>query len=102
MNQFLRRAFDPWPRVWVHPQATTDRGVARAFRMTFFLLSAASILLALAQATTPPGPAAPAPSSPAAPAPSPSKAITPNDPKERMELAKKVNGLLEMDIPWHL
>jgi TonB family protein len=70
--------------------------------MTFFLLSASSILFALAQATTPPGPAAPAPSSPAAPAPSPSHAITPNDPKERMELAKKVNGLLEMDIPWHL
>jgi hypothetical protein len=27
---------------------------------------------------------------------------TPADPKQRMELAKKVNGLLGLDIPWHL
>jgi hypothetical protein len=67
--------------------------------MNFFLLSASSMLLALAQATTPAGPAATAPSSPAAPAASPSNAITPNDAKERMELAKKVNGFWKWISP---
>jgi hypothetical protein len=65
----------------------------------------AFLLLALAQAAT-------APQSPAAASPSPSVATpatagnnvdTPNDPKERIELARKVNGLHGLDLgPWHL
>ena len=52
-----------------------------------------ALLLSLAQTT-----AAPAPASPA----SPSAMMTPDDPKSRMALAEKVNGLHGMDIPWHL
>jgi TonB family protein len=65
----------------------------------------AFLLLALAQAAT-------APQSPAAASPSPSVATpatagnnvdTPKDPKERIELARKVNGLHGLDLgSWHL
>jgi TonB family protein len=51
---------------------------------------------------TPPGPPASAgPTAQATPATS-SEVVTPTDPKERMELAQKVNGLHGLDIPWHL
>ena len=57
--------------------------------------------LGFAQAQeTPPAPAGP----PSQAVPSTSSAVvtTPTDPKERMELAEKVNGLHGLDIPWHL
>jgi TonB family protein len=54
-----------------------------------------SLLLALAQSTTAPAP-------PAAQAAAPAALITPKDANERMELAERVNGLLGIDIPWHL
>ena len=60
--------------------------------------------LGFAQAqATPPGPPAPvtAPSQ-AAPSTNSGEMVTPTDPKERMELAQKVNGLHGLDIPWHL
>jgi TonB family protein len=61
-----------------------------------------SILLALGQSTaTPARPAAGSPSQAGAPE-TPTNVTTPADPKQRMELAKKVNGLLGLDIPWHL
>jgi TonB family protein len=57
--------------------------------------------LGFAQAQeTPPAPADP--SSQAAPARGPADVTTPTDPKERMQLAEKVNGLHGLDIPWHL
>jgi TonB family protein len=57
--------------------------------------------LGFAQAQeTPPAPAGP----PSQAVPSTSSAVvtTPTDPKERMELAEKVNGLHGLDIPWHM
>jgi TonB family protein len=42
------------------------------------------------------------PSSLPVPPPVPAEGLTPKDAKERMELAKKVNGLLGMVTPWHL
>jgi TonB family protein len=49
---------------------------------------------------TPPGLTGTAPQ--AAPSTSSAEVVTPTDPKERMELAQKVNGLHGLDIPWHL
>ena len=69
-------------------------------RMVYF---AVSVLFALAQSTTVPAPpaAGSASSQPALPA-SPAEVMTPKDAKERMDLARKVNGLQGLDIPWHL
>jgi hypothetical protein len=53
----------------------------------------ASILLFPAQAA-----AAPAPPAPAVPP----DVTTPDDPRKRIALAEKVNGLHGLDIPWHL
>jgi TonB family protein len=53
----------------------------------------ASILLFPVQAA-----AAPVPPAPAAPP----DVATPDDPRKRIELAEKVNGLHGLDIPWHL
>jgi TonB family protein len=63
-----------------------------------------SILLALGQSTTAPIRPAPAgaPSQQGAARETPTNVTTPSDPKQRMDLAKKVNGLLNLDIPWHL
>jgi TonB family protein len=62
-----------------------------------------SLLMVLTQATTAPGPPpSTAPPSQAAPSTSSTEVMTPKDPKERMELAEKVNGLQGLDIPWHL
>jgi len=63
--------------------------------------------LALLQATTDPAtrdpaPAASVPPAQAAPSSTSADVITPQDAKERMELAEKVNGLHGLDIPWHL
>ncbi len=52
----------------------------------------ASILLFPAQAAA----------APVSPAPAPPDVTTPDDPRKRIELAKKVNGLHGLDIPWHL
>ncbi len=61
------------------------------------------ILFALAQSTTVPAPpAAGGASSQPAPPASAAEVITPKDPKERMDLARKVNGLQGLDVPWHL
>ena len=62
------------------------------------------ILLALGQsATTPARPASTGDSSQTVAArEAPTNVTTPTDPKQRMELAKTVNGLLGLDIPWHL
>ena len=64
---------------------------------------AVSVLFALAQSTIVPAPpeAGGASSQPAPPA-SPAEVMTPKDPKERMDLARKVNGLQGLDVPWHL
>ena len=59
----------------------------------------ASFLLAIAQATTASPAAAPLP---AGPATKPADLPTPQDAKERMALAEKVNGLAGLDLPWHL
>jgi TonB family protein len=62
-----------------------------------------SILLAVGQtATTPAPPAAAGPPSQAAAPAVATNVTTPTDPNQRMELAEKVNGLLGLDIPWHL
>jgi len=62
-----------------------------------------SVLFALAQSTTVPAPpAAGSASSQPAPPASPAEVMTPKDPKERMDLARKVNGLQGLDVPWHL
>jgi TonB family protein len=62
-----------------------------------------SVLFALAQSTTVPAPPAEGgASSQSAPLASPAEVITPTDAKERMDLARKVNGLQGLDIPWHL
>jgi hypothetical protein len=69
-------------------------------RMVYFSVS---VLFALAQSTTVPAPpAAGGASSQPAPATSPAEVMTPKDAKERMDLARKVNGLQGLDIPWHL
>jgi hypothetical protein len=63
----------------------------------------AFLLLALAQAATAPqSSAAAAPSLPvAAPATTGNNVDTPSDPKERIELGRKVNGLHGLDlVPW--
>lgn len=62
------------------------------------------VLFTLGQsATTPAGPASAGDSSQTVAArEAPTNVTTPTDPKQRMELAKKVNGLLGLDIPWHL
>jgi TonB family protein len=66
------------------------------------ILLISSVGFAQTQATLP-GPPAPitAPSQ-ATPSASSAEVVTPTDPKERMELAQKVNGLHGLDIPWHL
>jgi TonB family protein len=62
-----------------------------------------SVLLALSQTATAPGPpAAAGASSQAAPPTAAADVMTPRDAKERMELAEKVNGLQGLDISWHL
>jgi hypothetical protein len=62
-----------------------------------------SILLALGQtATTPAPPAAAGPPSQAGAPATPTNVATPADPNQRMELAGKMNGLLGLDIPWHI
>jgi TonB family protein len=62
-----------------------------------------SLLFALVQSTTVPAPpAAGSASSQPAPPASPAEGMTPKDAKERMDLARKVNGLQGLDIPWHL
>ena len=67
------------------------------------LYLSASVLFALAQSTTVPAPpAAGGASSQPAPPASPAEVMTPKDPKERMDLARKVNGLQGLDVPWHL
>jgi hypothetical protein len=69
-------------------------------RMVYFSVS---VLFALAQSTTVPAPpAAGGASSQPAPDTSPAEVMTPKDAKERMDLARKVNGLQGLDIPWHL
>ena len=62
-----------------------------------------SIFFALDQTATSPAPSAAAgpPSRAGAPA-TPTNVVTPTNPYQRMELAGKVNGLLGLDIPWHL
>ncbi len=69
--------------------------------MTMFFASA-SIVMALAQASSPAGQPARAPSSSASPVGNQADVVTPKDAKERMELARKVNGLQGLNIPWHL
>src|SRR5580692_5789586 len=62
-----------------------------------------SILLALGQTATPPAPPpAAGPPSQAGPPATPTNVATPADPNQRMELAGKMNGLLGLDIPWHI
>jgi TonB family protein len=43
----------------------------------------------------------PVPAAPATPA-TPPEVATPSDPRQRIELAEKVNGLRGLDTPWHL
>jgi hypothetical protein len=62
-----------------------------------------SILLALGQTATSPAPSAAAgPASQAGAPATPTNVATPSDPNQRMELAGKMNGLLGLDIPWHM
>jgi TonB family protein len=66
------------------------------------ILFISSLGFAHAQATPVGTPASAAPATQATPTPSPAEVTTPTDPKERMELAQKVNGLHGLDMPWHL
>src|SRR5271163_2212389 len=69
-------------------------------RMVYF---GVSVLFVLAQSTTAPAPpAAGGASSQPGPPASPAEVTTPKDAKERMDLARKVNGLQGLDVPWHL
>jgi TonB family protein len=64
----------------------------------------AFLLLALAQAATvPQSPAAASPSPPVAAPAAAGNVDTPNDPKQRIELGRNVNGLHGLNLgPWHL
>ncbi len=66
------------------------------------ILLMSSLGFAQAQATQPGPPAPVTVPSQAAPSTRSAEVVTPTDPKERMELAEKVNGLHGLDIPWHL
>jgi TonB family protein len=68
--------------------------------MKMFFLGGA-ILLSQAPTTQAP-PAVGGPSSQAAPSATLAEVTTPNDPKQRMELAENVNGLQGLEIPWHV
>jgi TonB family protein len=61
-----------------------------------------SLDFAQGQATPSGPPASASPATQATPSTSSAEVATPTDPKERMELAQKVNGLHGLDIPWHL
>jgi hypothetical protein len=67
-------------------------------RMVYFSVFG---LFALAQSTTVPAPPATG-GALSQPPPSPAEVLTPKDAKERMDLARKVNGLQGLDLPWHL
>jgi hypothetical protein len=62
-----------------------------------------SLLFAFLQAATPAQPPANAPTTTQAPAPSLASSPTPMDPKEPLDVGRKVNGLTGPDVqPWHL
>jgi len=67
------------------------------------LAVAAPLLLGFIQAATPQAPANPSPSAQSSTVTTLANSPTPTDPKELLELGRKVNGLVGPDVqPWHL
>jgi hypothetical protein len=63
----------------------------------------ASFLLAFVQASTTPPPPLASPAASQATPPAGGEVSTPTDPKERLELGRKMNGLRGLaPLPWHL